>query len=121
MGVRVVAIVTLALLILYHLLRAAATACNGSGCEIFIPISLLLPLLILIGAAWSGVLAMLAARRNRMWLIALGLCTGIAVIGPIVALIVLRDSPDAFVVSSTILVSLAPVGALVSGFARGHD
>ena len=66
----------------------------------------------------SGVLAMSAARRETSWLVVLILCTAVGVIGPIIALVVLRDSPDAFVVSSTILVGLAPVGALVYSFSR---
>jgi len=40
------------------------------------------------------------------------------VIGPIIALVMLRDSPDPFVVTSTILVALVPVGALVYSFSR---
>ncbi len=118
MGVRVAAIVTLALLIAYHLMRVAATACSGSVCDAYIPLSLLLPLLVLIGAAVSGMLAISAARRDRAWLIVLILCTAVGVIGPIIALAVLRDSPDAFVVASTIVVALAPVGALVYSFSR---
>ena len=118
MGVRVAAIVTLALLIAYHVMRVAATACTGSMCDAYILISLLLPLLVLIGAAVSGVLAISESRRDPTWLLVLILCTAVAVIGPIVALIVLRDSPDAFVVSSTILVAVVPVGALAYSISR---
>jgi hypothetical protein len=117
-GVRVAAIVTLVLLIAYHVMRVAATACSGSVCDAYIPFSLLLPFLVLIGAAVSGVLAILAARGDRNWMIVLGLCTAIAVIGPIADLVFLRDAPDAFVVTSTILVALAPVGALSYSFSR---
>jgi hypothetical protein len=117
-GVRVTAIVTFVLLIAYHLMRIAATACSGSVCDAYIPLSLLLPLLILIGAAGSGVLAIASARRDRAWLLVLILCTALGVIGPIIALVVLRESPDAFVVSSTILVALAPAGALAYSFSR---
>jgi hypothetical protein len=117
-GVRVAAIVTLVLLIAYHLMRVAATACTGSGCDFYIPLSLLLPLLILVGAAVSGALAISAARRDRTWLMVLVVCTAVGVLGPIIALVVLRDSPDAFVVTSTILVAVAPVGALVYSFSR---
>jgi hypothetical protein len=116
--VRVVAVLTLALLIAYHLMRVAATACSGSACDAYIPVSLLLPLLVLAGAAASGVLAILAARRDRPWLIVVNVCTAAGVIGPIVALVVLRDSPDAFVVTSTILVALPPVSALAYTFTR---
>ena len=66
----------------------------------------------------TGVVASLAARRDRSWLIVLGLCTAIGVAGPIVALALLRNSPDVFVVTSTILVALSPVGALTYSFSR---
>ena len=117
-SLRVFAFVTLALLIAYHLMRVAVTACNGSACDAYIPLSLLLPLLVLIGAAVSGVLAISTARGERTWLVVPILGTAVGVIGPILALVVLRDSPDAFVVTSTILVALAPVGALVYSFSR---
>ncbi len=120
-GVRVSALVTLALLVLYHLMRVAATACTGGGCDVYIPVSLLLPVLVLIGAAVSGVLAISAARREGAWLLALIVCAVVGVGGPIVALLVLRDSPDSFVVTSTILVALVPVSALVYSFTRRHD
>ena len=99
-------------------MRLAATACSGSVCDVYIPLSLLLPSLILVGSAVTGVVASLGARRDRSWLIGLSLCTAIGVVGPIVALALLRDSPDAFVVTSTILVALAPVGTLIYSFSR---
>jgi hypothetical protein len=99
-------------------MRIAATACSGSVCDAYIPLSLLLPILILVGSAVTGVVASLAAHRDRSWLIVLGLCTAIGVVGPIVDLAILRDSPDVFVVTSTILVALAPVGALSYSFSR---
>jgi len=117
-SVRILAFLTLALLLAYHVMRIAATACSGSVCDAYIPLSLLLPILILVGSAVTGVVATLAARRDRSWLIVLGLCTAIGVAGPIVALALLRDSPDVFVVTSTILVALAPVGALSYSFRR---
>jgi uncharacterized membrane protein YeiH len=97
-------------------MRIAATACTGSVCDAYIPLSLVLPILILVGSAVTGVVASLAARRDRSWLIVLGLFTAIGLVGPIVALALLRDSPDVFVVTSTILVALAPVGALSYSF-----
>jgi hypothetical protein len=99
-------------------MRLAATACTGSVCDAYIPLSLLLPVLVLAGAVASGGLAISAARRERTWLLALSACTAIAVIGPTTAILFLRDSPDAFVVSSTILVALAPVSALAYTFSR---
>jgi len=81
LGVRVAAIVTLALLGIYHAMRAAATACAGGGCDIYIPISLLLPLLILVAAAVTGIMAIAAARHDKAWIIVLSLCAAVGVIG----------------------------------------
>ena len=120
-SVRVAAVVTIALLVVYHLTRAAATACSGPACDWYIPVSLLLPLMILAGAVVTGVTATSAARNDATWRIVLGACTAISVAGPIVALIVLRDSPDPFVVSSTILVLIAPAAALVYSFMPRTD
>ena len=121
MGVRVAALVTIALLVVYHLMRAAAAACGGPVCEWYIPVSLLLPLLIVGGALVAGVRATTSARNDPAWRLILGACTAISVVGPIVGLMILRDSPDAFVVSSTILVLVAPAGALVYSFMRRPD
>ena len=112
------AIATIALLIAYHLMRAAAAACTGEGCDIYLPLSLLLPLLELIGAVITGLMAISAAWRDRTWLVVLSVCTVIGVIGPIVGLFIFRDAPDAFVVTSTVLVALVPVSALVYSFRR---
>jgi ABC-type branched-subunit amino acid transport system permease subunit len=117
-GLRVAAIVTIALLALYHLARAAAGTCTGDGCDFYIPLSLLLPLLVLIGAVVSGLMAMSAAWRDRTWLIVLSVCTLVGVIGPIAGLFIFRDAPDAFVVTSTVLVLLVPVSALAYSFTR---
>ena len=121
MGVRVAALVTIALLILYHVMRVAATACSGAACDAFIPVSLLLPVVILAGALVTGVLATSSARDDATWRLVLGACTAVSALGPIVALIALRDSPDPFVVSSTILVLIAPAAALVYSFMRRTD
>jgi len=99
-------------------MRIAATACSGSVCDAYIPLSLLLPLLVLVGAAVSGVLAISAARREKTWFAVLIVCTAVGVIGPCIALVVLRDSPDAFVVASTLLVAIAPAAALAYSFSR---
>jgi len=111
-----VAVATITLLIAYHVMRVAAGACSGSGCDLYIPLSLLLPFLVLIGAAVTGLMAIAAARRDRTWLFVLGISAAVGVVGPIVALIILRDSPDAFVVSSTVLVLLPAAGALAYSF-----
>jgi hypothetical protein len=114
----VFAIVTLVLLGGYHLMRAAATACTGAACDAYIPLSLLLPVLVLAGAVVTGLLAIASAWRRRAWLIFLLLCAVAGIVGPLVALLVLKDSPDAFVVSSTVLVALVPVSALAYTLSR---
>jgi hypothetical protein len=117
-GVRVAAILTFALLIAYHLMRAAATACQGSACDLYIPLSLLLPLLVVIAAAVTGILAVISARRRPRWLILLGTAAIVSVVGPSVLLLLLRDRPDAFVVSATISVAVVPLAALIYTFSR---
>ncbi len=117
-GIRAAAIVTIALLGGYHVMRLAARACTGTVCDAYIPLSLLLPLLVLFGAAVTGVMAMAAARHDRSWLVALSICSAVGVVGPVVALIVWRDSPDAFGVSSSVLVLLPPAGALLYSFTK---
>ena len=119
MQIRVLAVATLLLLVAYHVMRLLASACNGASCDVYIPLSLLLPLLVWTGAAVTGVDATGAARRERRWPAVLLLCAIVSAIGPIAGLVVLRNSPDAFVVSSTLLLLPAPVSALVYSFSRG--
>lgn len=104
---------TLGLLLLYHVLRLAASACSGSGCDNYIALSVLLPVLVWIGALVSGLSATVSARSDRgAWPLVLLLCTAASVIGPIAGLVILRDNPDEFVVSSTVLLVLAPASSL---------
>lgn len=110
------AIVTLALLGGYHVMRAIATQCAGAACDGFIPFSLLLPLLVLAAAAATSMVAMLRARGDRSWLTVLVACAALGVPGPLLSLIFLRDSPDAFVILSTLLVLTIPVSALLHSF-----
>jgi hypothetical protein len=93
----------IALIVLYFLTRALATACTGAGCDVYIPISVLLPLLILTCAAVTAVLAITSARGSHAWFAGLMISTMLAVLGPIVALLIFRDNPDAFVATGTIL------------------
>jgi hypothetical protein len=43
----------------------------------------------------------------------------LGVLGPVLSLIVLRDSPDAFVIVSTLFVLIIPVIALLYSFLKG--
>lgn len=116
--IRVLALATIALLVVYHALRLAASACSGAACDVYIPLSLLVPALVWIGAGVTGVSATVSARSEKRWPALLLLCAAASVIGPIAALVILRDSPDAFVVSSTVLLLAAPVSALFYSFRR---
>ncbi|HET9782358.1 MAG TPA: hypothetical protein VFR33_11340 [Candidatus Dormibacteraeota bacterium] len=93
----------IALVALYFVTRALATACSGSACDVYIPISLLLPLLIFMAAAVTAFLALASARGSHAWFAGLMISTVFAVFGPIVALLIFKDQPDAFVVTGTIL------------------
>jgi heme/copper-type cytochrome/quinol oxidase subunit 3 len=114
-GIRLSAIITLALLAGYFGLRAAATACTGAQCDVYIPFSALLPALVLVAGAVTGGLAVAHARKasRRAWTWALAALTLLGVLGPLVSLAVLRDQPDTFVLVVSVLSVLVPIGALV--------
>jgi uncharacterized membrane protein HdeD (DUF308 family) len=122
-AVRILAVLTLLLLATYHALRLAAAQCSGVQCDWYIAPSLLLAILIVIVVGLTGLVAMLAARRRRRaaggqaWLALLAICTALGVIGPIVALAVLKDSPDGLVAIATVLFLLTPLSALVFSYA----
>ncbi len=114
--IRVFAIITLVLLGGYHVMRAIVTQCTGASCDAYIPFSLLLPLLVLVSAAATSVTALLHARHDMTWFTLLAVCAVLGVLGPWLSLIVLRDSPDAFVILSTLLILTIPVSALLYSF-----
>jgi uncharacterized membrane protein HdeD (DUF308 family) len=114
--VRTFAIITLVLLGGYHVMRVIVAQCSGAACDAYIPLSLLLPLLVLASAVVTALLAIAHARADGTWLIILVATAAVGVLGPVVSLIVLRDNPDAFVILSTVLVLLIPVSALVYSF-----
>ena len=114
-GAFLLPLITIALLAIYHVLRALASGCTGSGCEWFIPVSLLLPLAILVTAALTGLRAFnRASTRNdqRGWAVGLAAVTVLGVLGPLLALFALRDKPDTFVAVGSVLTALVPLTAL---------
>jgi hypothetical protein len=126
---RVCAVLTLILLAAFYGLRAAASHCSGAQCDAYVPWSLLIPLLIVLMVGVTGFAAVVsarsaargaqdqAARRGQMtWAWLLGILTGIGAVGPFVGLALLRDQPDAFVLTFTVLSLLVPVGALIHSF-----
>lgn len=117
-AVQVCAVATLALLAVYYVLRFTASRCTGLQCEWYIAPSLLLPLLILVMVALTGVLAISAALRGvkdnggGAWRALLVVCTLLGVAGPVVSLAIFRDSPDILVPLATVLFLLVPISAL---------
>ena len=117
-AIRWFAVGVVALVVAYFLMRALATACTGAPCDLYIPISALLPLLIFLGAAVTSVLALTSARVSHAWFAGLMISTVLAVIGPIVALLIFRDNPDAFVATGTVLELQLAVLALAYTYIR---
>jgi hypothetical protein len=114
--IRVLAVAVIVLVGAYFVMRALATACTGSDCDIYIPVSLLLPFLIFIASAVTAVLAIAAARGLGAWFAVLIISTILAVLGPIVALLIFKDSPDGFIATGTVLELQLAVVALAYSF-----
>ena len=106
--------VTVGLLVAYYGMRSMASQCNGMQCDAYIPVSLLLPGLILVMAALTGLWATTTASRQSetTWRLILGVCTLVGVVGPVVSLVIWRDHPDTAVITATLLVALVPGLAL---------
>lgn len=110
-------------MILYYILRLLASSCSGAGCDWFIPFSLLVPLLVLVLVAITGVQAVLRSWKrpqDRPWTLLLVALTVVGIVGPIVALALFRDSPDRFVPTATALLILLPIVALIYSFRAEH-
>ena len=116
--IRVLAVAVIVLVAAYFVMRALATACTGSSCDVYIPVSLLLPLLIFVATAVTAVLALSSARGLGAWFTILIVSTVLAVLGPIAALLVFKDSPDAFVATGTVLELQLAIVALAYTYIR---
>lgn len=110
-GIRLLAASTIGLVAICFGFRAVVARCSGAGCDVYIPFSLLLPLAILVLTAITGFVSSLRARGS-VWFPLLVASAAISVIGPLVALAVFRDRPDAFVFGATTAALVAPVVAL---------
>lgn len=117
-AVRVLAVAAVFLVAVYFAFRAIAASCTGAACDAYIPVSLLLPLAIWLVAAVAGVTATVRARSHHTWFSVLVGAAVLGVAGPIVALAIFRDSPDAFVAGATVLVLLEALAALGYTFTR---
>ena len=113
---------SLGLVVAYHALRLAAGQCVGGGCDAYIPLSLLLPVAMLVSAGVSGLWAMAEALRRKqgLWATGLGACTLLSIGGTVAAAVIWRDSPDLLVGIATVLIALTPVIVLVYGL-RGRQ
>src|ERR1700751_4057092 len=117
--IRILAVAGIVLVGAYLVMRPPATACAGSGCDVYVPISLLLPILIFLASAMTAVVAIASARGLGAWFAVLILSPALAVLGPIVALLIFKASPDVFVATGTALeLQLAVVAIAYSFFGR---
>lgn len=113
-AVRVSAVAALLLLGAYFVLRFAATQCSGAQCDAYVWPSLLVPIGVLVLVAITGWLAVSGARKDaRRWVVPLVATSVLGVAGPVVAVIVFRDRPDAVVAVATVLFPLTPIAALL--------
>ena len=115
-AIRLWAVGILVLVFGYFVLRVMATNCAGSGCDTYIPLSELVPLLILVTAAVTGVLATAKASRGSRWFAPLLISTVLGVAGPPISLLIFRDNPDAFVAVGTVLELLVVFTVLAYSF-----
>jgi hypothetical protein len=114
--IRLLSVAVFVLIGLYFVMRAMATACAGPGCDVYIPISALIPLVIFVVVIATGVVATMTARSDHTWFSVLVGITVLGVAGPLIGLLVFKDSPDAFVATGTAVELLVAVAALVYTF-----
>src|SRR2546429_9449481 len=111
MAVRVLSLVIVVVVVVYHGLRLVATQCTGGACDIYIPFSLLLPLTAMVLAGVTGAIAAYAARTTGSgWVVLLAACAVLGVAGPVVTALVLKDN-DLIVWVSTVLARSGPISA----------
>ncbi|HZQ48949.1 MAG TPA: hypothetical protein VFB69_01435 [Candidatus Dormibacteraeota bacterium] len=113
MGTRMLAVVIVAVVIVYHVLRVMASQCSGGGCDWYIPFSLVLPLAAIALALVTGALAAYAERDRPARTIAIAACTLLAFAGSIAGAFVLSDN-DAKVWVATVFVLLVPAAVLLT-------
>lgn len=106
------AIGTIVLIAGYYVFRTVVTNCTGAACDAYIPLSLIIPILILVTLAITGVMGTIRAKSSAAWFVILLASAALGVFGPPVALVILRDEPDTFVPIATALELLVAVTAL---------
>jgi hypothetical protein len=100
------------LIAVYVVFRSIVSNCVGQACDAYIPVSALIPLPVFLAVAIGAALATARAGRASTWFAALLVMTIVAVVGPVVALVILRDNPDAFVAVGTVLELFVAVSLL---------
>lgn len=110
------AIAAIVILAAYHAMRLTAARCTGGGCDLYIPLSLLLPLAAIVMVAIAGIAGVAASRGG--WRLAIGATLVLGVAGPPVALAIWRDAPDVLVPAATVLIVLCPACVLAYSFVR---
>ncbi len=109
MVTRILSAVIVLVVVVYHALRLMAAQCGGAACDVYIPLSLLLPITALVLAAVTGGIAANAARAEPgPWTAILAGCGVLGSIGPIATGLLIKDN-DVLVWLSTILVLTVPL------------
>jgi hypothetical protein len=108
MALRALSLAIVLLVVAYWGLRVAATACTGTGCDVYIPFSLMLPVAAIFLAGFTGAYAGREARNDRTWAVVLNACAGLAFFGPILAATLIRGENDLLVALATVLVLTVP-------------
>lgn len=115
-AIRLFAIAAIVLIAVYFIFRAVAANCAGAACDALIPLSLLIPFLIFVSVAIAAALATAREDRRSQWFVPLLGVTVVSVLGPVAALLIFRDNPDAFVGAGTALELLVTLTVLGSTF-----
>lgn len=104
------AIAAIAILAGYHAMRLAAARCTGGRCDVYVPLSLALPVAAIVMVAVAGVAGVVASRG--VWRAVIGATLVFGIAGPLLALAIWRDSSDVLVPVATVLVLLCPACVL---------
>src|SRR5438270_12122057 len=92
MAARTLAVVIVAVVLIYHVLRAMSSQCTGGACDWYISFSLFLPLIAIMLAVVTAALAAYEARARKAWNMVLGIAGVLASIGTILEAMLLSDN-----------------------------
>ena len=117
MATRALAVVVVAVVLVYHVLRVMASQCTGGGCDWYITFSLFLPLIAILLAVLTAGFAAYEARARKGWSTALAISGILASIGTILEAMILSDN-DTKVWVATVFVLAVPLLVFMSGLWR---